>query len=387
MTVFFLHSFTGPDSNAIGIGSVPPDIGAGVLSVVGVNPINIIVSQAFGPVDASATAEYSIAAPQADIRLRCDAVASIPGGPNATRELALYLRHQPNGASYYAYMLAGSPAQIRFNNGAGSDVALATTAGSGWAAGEVATWEIEAAGSVLTLRKNGTQILQATNSGLSQPGSLRFQIRNVALDQMEAEYDAGAPPPPPPPPPAPTITTQPQALTVTAPAPATFTVAATGEGPLSYQWRRDGVAISGATAASYTLSPTSTADSGAQFSCAVTNAGGTTVSSAAALTVNPAAGSVVFALATAAGLQLGAFSGSLTGLSLAPSGQQWRAFVHDDSSRALLATSARRSVGAAGRLPNFTVGGLVAGTVYFVSLRRELDGASASFRLAAEAAP
>src|ERR1700722_7796125 len=49
---------------------------------------------------------------------------------------------------------------------------------------------------------------------------------------------------------APTITAQPANQTVTAGQTATFTVAATGTAPLSYQWQKNGSAISGATAAS-----------------------------------------------------------------------------------------------------------------------------------------
>ena len=85
----------------------------------------------------------------------------------------------------------------------------------------------------------------------------------------------------------PSITTPPANLTVTAPGSATFSVVATGDAPLSYQWRRDGNAISGATSASYTLNPTAVADSGAQFSVVVSNAAGTITSATATLTVNP----------------------------------------------------------------------------------------------------
>jgi hypothetical protein len=72
----------------------------------------------------------------------------------------------------------------------------------------------------------------------------------------------------------------------------TFTVAATGTGTLSYQWQVNGVNISGATSASYTLS-TVAANSSAGYRCNVTNALGTVASNAAALhviatiTVNP----------------------------------------------------------------------------------------------------
>jgi beta-galactosidase len=84
---------------------------------------------------------------------------------------------------------------------------------------------------------------------------------------------------------APTITTQPAAKTVAVGQTATFSVAASGSGTLTYQWRKNGAAIAGATAATYTTPVTTAADSGAQFTVAVTNAGGTVVSNAASLTV------------------------------------------------------------------------------------------------------
>ena len=48
----------------------------------------------------------------------------------------------------------------------------------------------------------------------------------------------------------PTITTQPASQTVTEGATATFSVVASGQGTLTYQWRRGGTAISGATSSS-----------------------------------------------------------------------------------------------------------------------------------------
>ena len=73
------------------------------------------------------------------------------------------------------------------------------------------------------------------------------------------------------PPVAPTITTQPADQTVVEGATATFVVAADGTAPLSYQWRKDGVDITGATSASYTTPPTVLADDGALFDCVVDN--------------------------------------------------------------------------------------------------------------------
>src|SRR5207253_11121629 len=64
---------------------------------------------------------------------------------------------------------------------------------------------------------------------------------------------------------APTITTQPVNQTVTAGQTATFAVAASGTATLSYQWKKNGANIAGATGASYTTPATTTADSGSTF--------------------------------------------------------------------------------------------------------------------------
>lgn len=84
---------------------------------------------------------------------------------------------------------------------------------------------------------------------------------------------------------APVITQQPANQNVSVGQPATFTVAASGTPPLSYQWQRNGVNISGATSASYTLPAAAQSDSGAQFRCVVTNPVGSVFSNSAVLTV------------------------------------------------------------------------------------------------------
>jgi len=88
---------------------------------------------------------------------------------------------------------------------------------------------------------------------------------------------------------APTITTQPLAQTVSAGADATFTVVASGTDPLSYQWRKGGEAINGATNATYTIVGVQTGDTGS-YDVIVTNSAGTATSTAAALTVTAAGG-------------------------------------------------------------------------------------------------
>ncbi len=81
------------------------------------------------------------------------------------------------------------------------------------------------------------------------------------------------------------FTAQPQNVTSGVGLNATFTVTATGTGPLSYQWKKNGTAISGATSASYTTPALALADNASTFLCEVTGLAGMTPSSAATLTV------------------------------------------------------------------------------------------------------
>lgn len=88
---------------------------------------------------------------------------------------------------------------------------------------------------------------------------------------------------------APTISAQPQPQAVAPGAVAGFTVSASGTAPLSYQWRRNGVDLVGATTASYVILSAQLSDSGALFSVTVSNAAGSITSTAAALTVQASA--------------------------------------------------------------------------------------------------
>jgi hypothetical protein len=88
------------------------------------------------------------------------------------------------------------------------------------------------------------------------------------------------------PPVAPSITTQPLSQTIIAGQTATFSVTAAGTAPLSYQWQKNGAAMSGATSSSYTTAAETIADNAAAFSVVVTNSVGSVASSAAILTVN-----------------------------------------------------------------------------------------------------
>jgi hypothetical protein len=84
---------------------------------------------------------------------------------------------------------------------------------------------------------------------------------------------------------APSITIQPADQTVKLGRTAKFTVTATGSGPLSYQWTKNGANVAGATRATYTTPATTLADNNARFAVAVSNTIGSITTSSATLTV------------------------------------------------------------------------------------------------------
>lgn len=124
---------------------------------------------------------------------------------------------------------------------------------------------------------------------------------------------------------APSITTQPVNESVTAGQTATFSVATTGSAPLTYQWMKNGVAISGANSSNYSTPVTTITDNGVKFSVSVRNSSGSVTSSTALLTVTaPAVAPVItlqpVAQSVTAG-QAATFSVATTGT--APLTYQW----------------------------------------------------------------
>jgi len=162
-------------------------------------------------------------------------------------------------------------------------------------AGQTATFAVAAAGTAplsYQWQKNGVNIAGATATSYTTPATATSDSGStfsvVVTNTAGTVTSAAATLTVNPAPVAPTITTQPASQTVTAGQAATFAVAASGTAPLSYQWRKNGVNIAGATATSYTTPATAISDSGATFSVVVTNTAGTVTSAAATLTVNPA---------------------------------------------------------------------------------------------------
>lgn len=133
---------------------------------------------------------------------------------------------------------------------------------------------------------------------------------------------------------SPSITTQPQSAAVSAGSTATFSVAAGGTAPLSYQWLRNGQAISGATSASYTTAALSTSDNGAVYTVTVTNSTGSQTSSVATLSVTAVA--TVRAWATGQPLEDGDEAVQLFDAGIDAQGNVVAVFVKSNGTREVL---------------------------------------------------
>jgi glucose/arabinose dehydrogenase len=138
---------------------------------------------------------------------------------------------------------------------------------------------------------------------------------------------------------APSITLHPQDQTSPVGGSATFTVAASGAQPLSYQWQRDGVNISGANSTSYTITGVQSQDNGATFRCQVSNAFGSVTSNPAQLTVSDNQSPIATITAPPNGLRYNAgstiaYSGSGSDPedgNLPPSAFSWTIVFHHDT--------------------------------------------------------
>ena len=160
-------------------------------------------------------------------------------------------------------------------------------------AGQAAAFAVSAAGTAplsYQWKKNGANIAGATSSGYTTPSTTtadngaQFTVvvsnsaGSATSNAAALTVNSAAA--------APSITSQPANRTVTAGQTAAFTVSAAGTAPLSYQWKKNGANIAGATSSGYTTPSTTTADNGAQFTVVVSNSSGSATSNAAALTVS-----------------------------------------------------------------------------------------------------
>ena len=110
---------------------------------------------------------------------------------------------------------------------------------------------------------------------VQSPGDANHSASNVATATVAVTAASGTPP---------SLTYQPGERTRSIGQSSTFTVVATGTQPFSYQWRKDGSPIPGATSQSYVVSNIQYSDAGA-YTVVVSNIAGSATSSPATLTV------------------------------------------------------------------------------------------------------
>ena len=204
-------------------------------------------------------------------------------------------------------------------------------------AGKTATFTVTATGGetlAYQWKKNGTDVSGATTSTYTTPVTAiadhgtkySVAVTNSAgsVTSSEATLTVTAP--------AvvvatkPAITTHPAAQTVVTGTTASFSVSASGTVPFSYQWKKNGTDIAGATSSNYTTPATTMADDGTKFSVMVTNSAGSVTSNEAKLgvsatAVKPAITTQPVAQSVVAG-SVASFSVSVSGTS--PFIYQWK---------------------------------------------------------------
>ena len=190
---------------------------------------------------------------------------------------------------------------------------------------------------------------------------LAYPLSALLLVLAACGGSADAPPPPgstpvvPVVPVPPTITQQPADVTVTVGQTASFTVAATGDATITYQWQKNGTAIAGATAATYTTPATVLGDSGSTYRAVATNGAGsatsnnatlTVTASAPVLTITPQPASTTVAAGAAASFTVGGTCSSGT-LNI-----QWQRFIGSAFTDIAGATSATYTIASAASSDN-----------------------------------
>ena len=125
---------------------------------------------------------------------------------------------------------------------------------------------------------DGTQYYVVASNAAASTTSQKFRLTVTPPQQNPG--DGNNPPVPPP-----VIVVNPVSQSAAIGKTATFTVSATGNGPLSYLWYRDGAQIDGAVSASYTTPAVKLDDNGAQFTVLVSANGVGQLSQGATLNV------------------------------------------------------------------------------------------------------
>jgi dienelactone hydrolase len=163
-------------------------------------------------------------------------------------------------------------------------------------AGQPATFEVVATGRGplrYQWQKNGVDIEGATADYFTAVADTGATFRAVVKNDSGTVTSAAATLTVNAPPADPAIVAQPADQTAIAGHGVSFTVAAKGSGEFSYQWKKNGFDITGATGPSLAMPAAILPDCGATFTVIVTDKTGSVESQRATLTVTPAAGSPV----------------------------------------------------------------------------------------------
>jgi hypothetical protein len=223
-------------------------------------------------------------------------VITVTNGTNSSLRVPVSLTLTANSSSTTTYKIVPTPSSLSFSGSVGATLSCQSVVVY---ANPATTLPVTLAGSaawITVTPTSGTTEVQPTPSvcvntaGLtagSYTGSLIITATNgtgsnsplkvpVSLTLTGSSV-------------APTITTQPSSKTITAGQTATFTVAASGTSPMTYQWSKNGTAMSGVTSSTYTTPAETMTDNNATFSVMVSNSAGNATSSTAILTVNAAA--------------------------------------------------------------------------------------------------
>ena len=196
----------------------------------------------------------------------------------------------------------------------------------------------------VAISRANSATLSLGNVTLASSGAYYVRVTNIAgaVDSAVATLLVQS---------APVISTQPKTTSVTVGSPVTLSVTATGTDPMTYQWVKDTVAISGATGTSYAITAATVADAGI-YSVVITNPIGTTTSFGAQVSVTPLVTSITPALASP-GMSVVIAGASFTGVSGVTFNGVAAAFIVDSDTQitavvpAGLATG-RATVGVAG---------------------------------------
>jgi hypothetical protein len=167
--------------------------------------------------------------------------------------------------------ITGAPASL---SAAASQatVVVVTERECSWAATSSASW---LAVSPAAGQGESTLTLTVAANGATSSRSATLVVNDARITLTQA---AGTSQPPAPPAPSVSFSGSVSNLVGACPA-VTFNVVANGTAPLAYRWNKNGVPVSGATSANYSIVVESLADAGS-YSVAVSNAAGTVTSSA-----------------------------------------------------------------------------------------------------------